>query len=378
MGSARSTSQDGLRFIAPLLALWLVPLVALIIVVPAVTDREEASVTAGLPSTATVGSRENDYRQSVTAVFTVTEPQEALLPIDGLVTAVHISAGQPLTSTTAVISVDGAVLKAHVDDQPFYRDIGTGTSGTDLERLRNFLELNGISSTLGPGSSFSPSLGKAVREYQRINGFPQDGIFRPTYVVFVPPTMSEVQSVLVTVGALVATGDPVLAGPAQPVSLALSADSPLKLAGKEGPFALVVLDEDVPLSSLNPSPDDVARLYRALVDATGHGGPSLDTEGSTQTFASVMLRLPSAQTRGTVPNTAVYTAPSGSQCVFLLPKEETTTASPSVGDATAELIDHAEPVDGEIGLASVQAELVGRSVVRAPETLPDSLVKTCT
>lgn len=377
MRSARPTWRESLRFAVPLALLWLLPVLAVTLVVPMLLDGDHRAVTTSLPATATVEAREIDHRQSVTATFTITEPQDILLSGGGLVTAVHAVPGQILDSSDAVVSVDGATLRAHVEAQPFYRDIGPGTRGSDLEHLCAYLALNGIDVQLGDESSYSASLARGLRIYQRANGLPGDGTFKPSSVIYIPPEATVVSSVLVTVGALVAPGDPVLSGPVRPLSLTLSADAPLRLAGMEGPFAVVVRDEGVPLTSLVPSLAEVVTLHEALVDAAEHGGPSMVTEGTSQSFTGVMLHRPSGSSRGTVPSTAVYTATSGTQCLFLVPDQDPTQGSPSPGTAVAMPIADAAPVDGEIGLASVQTDLIGRSAVRDPQLLSEVVLRTC-
>ncbi|ACZ23253.1 putative peptidoglycan binding protein [Sanguibacter keddieii DSM 10542] len=363
-----------LAFTAPLVALWLVPVLALAVVVPLATSREASSVESELPVTATVGSREDDYRQTVTATFQVTAPHDVVVPAAGLVTAVHASPGQVLAPTDAVVSVDGAVLRAHVAEAPLYREIGPGTSGADVEGLRDYLAAAGSETTLGRGASYSPSLRRAITAYQRANGFPADGVFQPSSVVFVPAGSPSVQSVLTSVGEMVALGDPVIAGPVLPLSLTLSAESTLRLAGKDGPFALLLSDEEVPVTSLAPAPEEVHALHAALVSAAERGTVDLTTDDTTQSFTGLVLHLPDAPVRGTVPTTAVYTTAAGTRCVF---STDETRSTGVVTSADAIPLTDATTVDGEIGLASVPADLVGQTVVRNPRSLPGSVLDDC-
>lgn len=377
MRSARPLLAEGTRFVAPLVLLWLLPVLALIAVIPAVIDREVNSVTMESPTTATVGSRENDFRQSVTAIFTLAEPEDILLPVGGLVTAVHAVPGRVLEPTDPIVSVDGATLRAHVDTQPFYRDIGPETSGTDVEQLRSYLEGSGVLEPQEGATATGEQMTQGVKAYQKANGFPEDGVFRPSYVVYVPAEARAVGAVLVKVGTLVSVGEVVLEGPAHPVSLSFTADSPLRLALKAGPFAVLILDEEVPLTSLTPSTEDVVRLHAALVGATKRGGPPVMLEGDTESFSGVMLHLSIAETRGTVPSAAIHTTASGAQCLFLTLDEDHGTTRHDPGDPVATPVSDAAPADGEIGLTFVQADLIGRSIHRNPTSLPDSVLETC-
>lgn len=365
---------DAAAFTAPLVALWLVPVLALALLVPLTVSREAASVESELPVTATVGSREDDFRQTVTATFQVTAPHDVVVPAAGLVTAVHASPGQVLAPTDAVLSVDGAVLRAHVAEAPLYREIGPGTSGADVEGLRDYLAAAGSETTLGRDASYSPSLRRAITAYQRANGFPADGVFQPSSVVFVPAGSPSVQSVLTAVGTTVSDGDPVLSGPVLPLSLVLSAESTLRLAGTDGPFALLLPDEEIPVTSLAPAPDDVHALHAALVAAAARGTVDLTTDETTQSFTGLVLHLPDAPVRGTVPTTAVYTTTTGTRCVF---RTAETGDAGAVTSADAVPLADATTVDGEIGLASVPADLVGQTVVRNPRSLPGTVLEGC-
>lgn len=373
-GGRRSSFGARLRFCAPLVLLWAVPPVALILVLPQAGEAEEEAVREPLPATVVVGERERNYLQEASLVFGLSPSAPVVVQIDGLVTALHVAAGDEIPQGRDLVSLDGVRLRAHLGAQPFYRELGEGATGSDVAELSAFLAATGHANTLGKNATFSPSMTKAVKAYQKAVGAPETGVFSPGLTVYVPAGVARAQQVDATVGARLAAGDTLLAGPDRPTSLTVekSGEAQLRVLGLPGPFLVHLRETQLPLTTLTPELPEIESLYTALVGG-GATVTAADDEAQRVTVSGVRLSIAEAQTVGTVPAGAVHASPSGTLCLFVL----STESSPEGSPPAAVVLDEAGPLEGEISVTAVDAELIGATIVRDPSSLRADERATC-
>jgi peptidoglycan hydrolase-like protein with peptidoglycan-binding domain len=357
------------RFFAPVIALWALPLLALFVVLPQAADIEEQAVRDPLPATVVVGERERNYIQEAVLVFDLAPSAPVAVQVDGLVTSLHVASGDEITQGRDLVSLDGVKLRAHLGAQPFYRELGEGAKGSDVAELSAYLAATGHANTLGRDNAFSASMTKAVKAYQKSVGAAETGIFTPGLTIYVPPGVAQVRQVGATVGARLAAGDALLTGPDRPTSLAVekSGEAPLRVLGLPGPFIAHLRATQLPLTSLTPEAPEVDALYTALVK--GGATVTASEEGAPRaTVSGVRISVAEPRTVGTVPAGAVFASPSGTLCVFVLDTESAGAGGKAEG-SDAVVLAEAGPLEGELAVTAVDADLVGAAIVRDPSRL---------
>ena len=394
MNSARTSAQPrrsrgALRFWAPLIALWAVPPLALVLVVPWASSTEESAVATGLPAVVTVGERTRTYSQRVTAEFMVTTAPAPEVATGGVVTAIHRAAGDELPEGAALVSVDGVEIRVH-RGAPFHRDLGQGLQGSDVTELARYLTQAGFPCAAGPGATVNARVVTAIRSYQKAVGAIVDGTFRPGYVVFLSPETTTSGTLTTSVGSRVDSGDPLFTGVTVPQALSILPDQneALRVGEAPGPYLLRVEGTQIPLTTLTPDAAETSVIYRALLElgarpadtGTESTGASTSTDGSvstphalsTEKFPGVSIEVATPVSVGTVPTASVYATAQGVRCVFTTPG---TSKRPTA--ATAVVLTSAGPLEGEIAVAAIDHALTGQTIIRDPFSLDAATLHGC-
>jgi peptidoglycan hydrolase-like protein with peptidoglycan-binding domain len=365
------------RFFAPIIVLWAVPPLALLLVLPQAGDVEERAVRDPLPATVIIGERERNFIQEALLVFDLAPSAPVAVQVDGLVTALHVAPGDQITQGRDLVSLDGVRLRAHLGAQPFYRELGEGAKGSDVAELSSYLAATGHANSPGRDNTFSASMTKAVKAYQKSVGAAETGVFTPGLTIYVPPGVAQVRQVGATVGVRLAAGDTLFTGPDRPTSLAVekSGEAPLRVLGLPGPFVAHLGAAQLPLTSLTPEGPEVEALYTALVE----GGATVTTseEGDPRaTVSGVRISIAEPLTVGTVPAGAIYGSPSGALCVFTLDTESAVAGGKSEG-SDAVVLAEAGPLEGELAVTAIDADLIGTAIVRDPSSLSADEREAC-
>lgn len=369
-GERRRSGGGALRFLVPLLALWVIPVGLGLVLVPAAQHAETAVSVAG-PRMVTVGERSDAHRVAVTAAVTTRPARAVVSPRGGLVTAVFAAPDSDVTNGTMILAVDGVTLVALTGDAPVYRDIGPKVHGPDVAAAATLLADMGLLSKDALTDTYSTALASAICAFQKRVGSTCDRVFHPDAVVYVPSGSSHVTSVDVAVGDRIAEGADVLGAGATVASLTFNqtangaspsalSDAELDLTGADG--------SDLHLTSIELAGEE---LSKAATFIMAHGSPGAqETDGSgqaVQTFNGLMLALATPETVGAIPATAAYVSASGSLCVFV--------ADGTTFHALAEPA--LQPLAGEVGVLAASKDLVGTSIVRDPSLLPAEVLSTC-
>lgn len=130
---------------------------------------------------------------------TFSEGLELRASASGVVTSSACVPGQVLASGKAAFSVDGAPVVALSADVPFYRDIGWGDAGPDVDSLRRSLAALGYS--VAASGEFSRDASAALSAIHESEGSAfDDGRFHLTDFLWVPTGAPAVESCEAQIG----------------------------------------------------------------------------------------------------------------------------------------------------------------------------------
>jgi len=303
-----------------------------------------------VPATSEVGYRIDDGEQPATVHLSWREGAIAVWswPEGGVVTEVFVRPGTVVTDGDPVIAVNGVTRIAQLSGEPQYRPISAGLAGSDVDWLDNLLIRRGISSTSSLNSSGATTAEtvRAIRRYQVSIGAAADGVFKPEYTIWTPPTdpsgSMSVGAVSVQQGHYVEFGGAIASGVAHVVSASIESDAaPGRRSLLVGtPLRFSTGAVDIGLSGLTLSEDD----FRELERVASPGEPQL--AGS--------LRRKDPFHPGAVPSTALSSTADGQTCIILV--------SPD-GSFAAELFNPLAIESSEPGVSYVPGRYVGRIIV---------------
>ena len=372
--SQRAPERAGLLLrLLPLVMLWALPLVAILVAVPLSAALDEASVAAPEATSVFVGSRQADRATAVTAVVTQGESPEIRSGTSGTVTALYPL--ETIAQGTPVLGVDGVPVLAY-RGPVLYRDLTRGDKGTDVAAVATYLTELGLLSSGAASDTFGTALRSAVRSLQAQLGVAQDGVFRLSYVAYIPSDAIIIAETALKLGQSVAAGDVILraAAPTQTVTFkALAAGATLaQLANNE--LVLRLPDREISVASVELTGDAAAvvaaELAAAAVDGSarieaGQSGESGESgESSTISYSGGVLALRESEVVGVVSATALVIEADGTACLLVL--ENATTASTQ---ARAYTLKSAVPAN-DIGTVAVDEATIGLLVVRDASSLP--------
>lgn len=361
--------------LVPLVALWTVPVAAVALAVPAAGSREEASVAPDLPSVVAVGSQSADYRTSVNVSVEVEQLGQVRSPVPGLLTSLTEEDG-PIRAGQELFAVDGVPVLAQPGTAPLHRELRPGDEGADVQVLGRFLvDAELLDEESAEGEEFGPGTRAAVVRLQEGLGVEADGVFRPSYVVYLPQAAGELGEPLMTVGSTVAAGEEVLATAPVPAGVTFApASSGGSLSSlREAPLTLAFGEIGIEVSGLEPEPEELAEVYAGLREAVAAGDAQVTSgepggSGEPETYEGGLLGLAEPEERGVVPGTAVHITDSGEQCLFRQEQDGSWDPVP---------VPVLEAVVGTLGAVYVEPALVDTRIARDPLTLADDVLAEC-
>lgn len=342
------------------MALWSVPAVAVAVSVPLTAALDAESVAAPEPVTVTVGARQVDRAVAVGAAVARGEEPQIRSSADGVLTAVADPG--PIEQGAEVFAVGGVPVLAY-SGPVLHRDLERRDRGADVRALGEYLVGLGLLDDELSDDRFGPGMQAAVHGLQERLGVERDGVFRLSYVAYIPEDALEVSAAVVRLGDRVAVDDPVLVAEAPVESATLTAVATgVSLASYDGADLTLRLGPDtVDVSGVEMVGDEAASLASALHDAVRGGAVRVEVDDeTTTTYSGPVLALRDPPTSGVVPSTAVVIDAHGRTCVL-------------AGDGGAHeplMLTTATP-GSELGTVVVDESVIGRQVVRDASTLPE-------
>lgn len=355
--SRRSAACGLWGWVVPI-ALWLTPVVVFALLLPTALVADEAPVGAADSGEIVVGERVRDLRTAVSV--TVTEPAAVpfRLRVGGTVTSLPRT--HRVASGDTVIGVDGLPIRALVSDDPVYRDVRRDDHGPDVAAVGGFLVALGYDVGSGP-SVFGPKMERAVQAFQRADGLEPDGVFRVDRVAYLPPDAVGEITFDIALGQEVSAGDDLGTSAAVGGTVRIAPiDGPGDLGENFGdqPVVLSYRREAVELASAHDVETDPAAsgAVRDLVDSLRASGDlERDPESPDGAIEGFSLALVTPQRLGSVPGRAVVASADGKLCVYEAMAEGVRPVPVTV-----------EARSSELGVAYVDADLIGRTVIIAP------------
>lgn len=181
---------------------------ALVAVLGATALTPPASLTpAGEATSAAITVMEYRDERTVAAEIEAAQPVEATLGLPGIVTSTACAPGARLSSGSVIASLNGQPILGLHSAVPFYRDIGPGASGSDVDALRAQLKTMGFD--IGDKGPYTADLGAAIVRMHKDMGLRnRDGVFLRDETLWLPADKVQVKSCNAMLGSQYAPGTP--------------------------------------------------------------------------------------------------------------------------------------------------------------------------
>ena len=367
--SAIRRPRSGIAFVLPLVALWVVPVLLFVALVPFSQSMESTALAARAPVTVAVGSRLDASRQAVDVTAITSASSQVKSATSGLVTAVRVAPDSPMVNGTPLIDVSGTTIRAYIEPSPLFRDLSVGAKGDDVSQLGDFLASLGLIPPASVSSTYGRSLAAAASAYAKSIGVTPNGVFSAANVAWVPADSTSVGVVKVRVGDTVGAGDVLIesAGVPTSVKFVVSGGGGQKPTVPTGTLRLTSGSAHVDIESLSPTPAESSSVLGLLVAATTSGSVSATTQGSQTIYSGAVLSVASPARVGVVPSGSIYLTGSDVACVFVAASKTYRSIRLSAPDL----------IRGELGSVAVPTTLIGSRVVRDPSALPPTVRATC-
>jgi peptidoglycan hydrolase-like protein with peptidoglycan-binding domain len=355
-------------FVVPLVAIWLVPVIAAVILIPTAGSSEAAALRSRQPTTVRVGSQLNAAKQEVNIVVSTTADIAVTASASGLVTAVSIAPGDRIASGTRLVSVDDVPILAYLAPAPLYRDLSTGDRGPDVRNVQQFLAKAGFA----PGRTdgvFSTSTFQAVKRFEKAHGLQLDGVIHRDELAWAPPGLTAVGSVAVQVGERASEGTKLFAGSvvADSVEFQPSEGSGQSLSSlSSGKIRISVGSANVTVASLNPTTSERAALMAFLAKQATGQSLTAKSQGNKITYSGAVLSVADPQKLATAPSAAIYSG-SIESCVFVVEGSH----------ARAVVVSNPQLVPGSLDTVQISSSLAGKRVFEYPDALGSQVRSQC-
>lgn len=268
-------------------------------------DRATSPLSSDAPAGALVvpvvpGERVSRYGVGVAVQYD--EGFTATASTSGTVTGVAVTTGRTVAAGDVLMLVDDRPLVAFTSDAPLWRDVTTGLSGPDVERVQQFLTDIGLFTGPVDGRARTSTV-KAVARFNEANGHKELGsTFAASSVVWIGPGAIEPADVAVAPGTVLGPGSPVLTGPRHPSKVTVSEPAGGIPAGPA--YELTVGTTSTDYTPGSGELVDVAAVtaIAASLGTSGEGAGQVRSVGG-----DAVVRVPAS---------AVVVDASGTTCVF--------------------------------------------------------------
>lgn len=157
----------------------------------------------------TLGDGEVGQVQQFTAQARWVHRPAVASAVSGTVTTINVDPSGVSQSGDTVMTIDLRPVVVASGDVPAFRELARGAVGADVTQLQELLGAKGWS--VAVSGTFDAATEQAVRAWQKVAGFPVDGVVHLGDLVFVPGIPGYVVADSeVVVGARVQEGDPLL------------------------------------------------------------------------------------------------------------------------------------------------------------------------
>lgn len=204
---------------------------------------------------------------------TFSEGSELRAAASGVVTSSACVPGQPLASGQVAFSVNGVPVVALSADVPFYRDLGWGDAGSDVDSLRRALADLGYS--LDASGEYSRDVFEALSAIQDSKGsYFDDGGFHLSDFLWVPPGAGAVDTCEVKIGQSYIPGSTFATTASTLTSLSLAGDETEQIVPGERKLQVFGVEVVIPENGVLTDPEALAQIAaspEAGREVTGQG-----------------------------------------------------------------------------------------------------------
>lgn len=371
-----------LKFIAPVVLCFVVPIVVFAALIPLAQLGETTSASTVVPETIDVGTRKTDFRQAVGVTFVMNKVGVVTSNASGRITAVAVIFGEAVTSGTKLYEVNGAPVFAMPQSPPLYRDLAEHDKGTDVAAMQQFLIAAGLLSdtTAHRDGVFGSETADGVSRFQKANGLERTEVFSMSNVAYIPAGVTAVGATAKSVGDTVMKGDPVLSGAPAPASVVFKSSAENGVLTAYGTEPVVVSTssgaEIVVPSVSNVGTVDTVAIYTFVQTAitagdivapeTAKGQDSGDATSVSVT--GLILRKEASSVFAVVPGNSVLVSKAGNTCVI---------AVDTRGSRSAVRLSSTTPAVGQLGQVFTDAEIGGRVILRDPTSATSKVQAEC-
>ncbi len=322
-------------FVVLVVAAFAVPLAGLALALRAVPDRLAAASPSIRPVLVDARQTQLDGRVPATAELKWADGTSVMAPAwSGIVTAVALTAGQPVRSGAVVARVDEIDRLAVRSPRPFHRVLREGDRGDDVVMLRQVLRELGHPVAAQPQDRYDRQVTQAVRKLEAtLTRAPGggSGVFDPSWLCWLGSEDLVAHEVLLAPGqAAPALGEPIVKGQPKLQAVAVKVADTVRL--RDEPYRFHYGDVAV----------DLDPKRSAAGDAVAALGKAVDPKA---TSIEGQLRLVDRYTAVSVPVTAVQADAEGGHCLHLHLADGYRTVEVTVlggGIGTAEVVFTAE------------------------------------
>jgi hypothetical protein len=195
------------------------------------------------------------------------QPVAATLGISGTVTSSECVPGAEIASGNIAASVSGRPVLGLHSDVPFYRDIGPGTEGPDVNALR--AQLHDMKHDIVTEGPYAPDLRAAILKLQTDLALEnRDGVLYQEDILWLPENSVRVESCNALIGSQYVAGAPFIttAGSLQSLRVVFPTDRPLAPGERQVYFGNVsapvtadgLVTDPIFLGEVSRSPDFAA------------------------------------------------------------------------------------------------------------------------
>lgn len=346
------------RFLLPVVALWVVPVLVVGVAIPLALWRETAATEDMPPRIVVAGSIVNDGTTPVEVELASPTTTSMTSRFGGIVTAVYLQTGSQVGVGETLLAVSDVVLRAQVGPSPIVSDVDAYSQGADVQRVGMLLAQVGLFDANAVTDTYTWSLRQAIDAWNSEANLPEDGVFRVASTVFVGDGQSPLSAVLVRVGDNLSEGAPVAEFAQQISGVRFAPAAEGTLAGlASGPVVFETMGRTIELGGLTLTPDEVSEFSAFLRAAAADGLLQASATGDSETLLGGTLSLADPPESATVPNSALFIGDDGDLCIFK-PDEGS-----SQGSATPVPVPEALPLSGAAGLTAIDPKYVGDRII---------------
>lgn len=343
-----------------LIAFWVVPVLVAATALVLADRFERAAIVDEADPVVTVGSVVDDASSPVTVTLVSGRARELISPIGGTVTSLSTELATDIEGGAVAMTVDRRAIRWFVADSPLVGDVAPGSAGTDVRLVAEHLGVD------GSGDRYTAALRAAIDARNGEGGWPRDGVFRASSVLFASPLETSVGLFEAQVGSVVTGGGrlgefsaPILEARLAPLE-GVSADARLT----EGSTVLVFADGELPVVGTTVVEPELTPLLEAIRSASLPSTRISDTEVQ---YQDATWALAEPEEYGVVPSSALIAADDGTPCIVAVDGDEMVAVEVQ---GTSSI--------GVSGTSVVPASLIGAQVLRVGRQAPTETQATCT